>query len=178
MGTKRDLEAIEQRRLKGARMLKSGVEQAEVARRLEVSRQAVSVWAAELAEKKGAIGKLRAKRLGRPSNLDEEQLSGLRAILLAGALTAGFPTQLWTIKRVRAVIKDRFDVEYSMCGCWNLLRGMGFSPQKPEKRATQRNEEAIATWKRKTWPALKKSPKPREERSSSSTNRVSRKSAP
>lgn len=178
MGTKRDLEAIEKRRLKGARLLKSGVPQVEVARRLEVSRQAVSVWASELAEKKGAIGKLRAKPLGRPARLDDEQLAGLRAILLTGALTAGFATELWTIKRVRAVIKDRFDVEYSMCGCWNLLRSMGFSPQKPEKRATQRNEEAIAAWKRKTWPALKKSPKPREERSSSSTSRVSRKNAP
>ncbi len=72
MGTMRDLEAIAERRLKGARLLKSGVLQAEVARRLEVSRQAVSVWAAELAEKKGAIGKLRAKPLGRPTRLDEE----------------------------------------------------------------------------------------------------------
>lgn len=167
MGTKRDLEAIEARRLQGARLLKRGVKQAEVAQKLQVSRQTVSRWAARLDAVRGAVGKLKARELGRPRRLDEEQRAGLRAILLTGALTAGFPTELWTIKRVRAVIKQRFDVEYSTVGCWHLLRNLGFTPQKPEKRATQRNEEAIAAWKRKTWPALKKSPASRGERSSS-----------
>ena len=178
MGTKRDLEAIEARRLRGARMIKRGVAHAEIARELEVSRQTVSRWAARLDSVKGAIGKLKARTLGRPTRLSEEQQAGLRAILLSGALQAGFPTELWTIKRVRAVVKDRFDVTYSTAGCWHLLREMGFTPQKPEKRATQRNEEAIEAWKRKTWPALKKSPRPRGEPSSSSTSRGSRKSAP
>ncbi len=178
MGTKRNLEAIEARRLQGARLLKRGVAQAEVARRLEVSRQAVSLWAKKLALVKGAVGKLKGRALGRPRRLDDEQCLALRSILLAGALTAGFPTELWTIKRVRAVIKKRFDIEYGTPGCWRLLRELGFSPQKPEKRATQRNEEAIELWKRKTWPALKKSPSARGARSSSSTSRGSRKSAP
>jgi transposase len=178
MGTKRDLEAIEARRLRGARMLKRGLPQAEVARELEVSRQTVSRWAARLDAVKGAVGKLKARALGRPTRLSEEQQAGLRAILLTGALQAGFPTELWTIKRVRAVVKERFDVAYSTAGCWHLLREMGFTPQKPEKRALQRNEDAIEAWKRKTWPALKKSPKPRAEPSSSSTSRGSRKSAP
>ena len=178
MGTKRDLEAIEARRLQGARMLKRGVKQAEVAQKLEVSRQTVSRWATRLGAVKGAVGKLKARELGRPRRLDEGQCAALRAILLTGALTAGFPTELWTIKRVRAVIKQRFEVEYSTVGCWRLLRELGFSPQKPEKRATQRDEEAIAAWKRRTWPALKKSPESRGARSSSSTSRASRKSVP
>jgi len=155
MGMKRDLGAIEARRLQGAQLLKRGVKQAEIAQRLEVSRQTVSRWAARLDAVKGAVGKLKARTLGRPRRLTEEQCASLRAILLSGALTAGFPTELWTIKRVRAVLKQRFDVEYSTVGCWRLLRNLGFSPQKPEKRATQRNEEAIAHWKRKTWPALR-----------------------
>ena len=178
MGTKRDLEAIEARRLEGLRLLKRKVSQSEVARRVGVRRQTVHVWAKRLEEVSGAVGKLRARPLGRPTKLEREQLEGLRAILLAGALTAGFPTELWTIKRVRAVIRKRFDVEYGMSGCWSLLREMGFSPQKPEKRATQRNEEAIAQWKRRTWPALKKSPASRGARLSSSTSRGSRKGAP
>jgi transposase len=178
MGTKRDLDAIEARRLQGARLLKRGVPQAEVAKQLDVSRQTVSRWAARLDSVKGAVGKLKARTLGRPRRLDEEQCAGLRAILLCGALQAGFPTELWTLKRVRSVVKERFDVEYSTVNVWRLLRSLGFTPQKPEKRATQRNEEAIAKWKRKTWPALKKSAAPRAERSSSSTSRGSRKSAP
>lgn len=167
MGTKRDLEAIEARRIAGARMLKSKVAQAEVARELGVSRQAVSVWARQLAEVKGAVGKLKAKRLGRPKRLDATQCESLSRTLVAGALQAGFATELWTVKRVRAVVKREFGVQYSQSGCWELLRSLGFSPQKPEKRATQRNEQAIVEWKRKTWPALKKKRAARDERSSS-----------
>jgi transposase len=171
------LEAIESRRIEGARLLKRKVPQAEVARRLEVSRQSVSRWARQLGEANGAIGKLKGKPLGRPRRLDGGQCVALRKALLKGALQAGFPTELWTVKRVRVLVKREFGVAYSNTGCWELLRSLGFSPQKPEKRALQRNEEAIATWKRKTWPALKKTPDAKGEPSSSSTSRGSPRSA-
>ena len=148
-------------------MLKRKVAQADVARALGVSRQSVSEWARQLAEVNGAIGKLKAKPLGRPKRLDVRQGERLSRLLLAGALQAGFATELWTVKRVRSVIEREFGVQYSQTGCWELLRGMGFSPQKPEKRATQRDEQAILAWKRKTWPGLKKKPGAREEPSSS-----------
>ena len=148
-------------------MLKRKVAQADVARELGVSRQAVSVWARQLAEVNGAIGRLKAKTLGRPKRLAAEQCESLSRLLIAGALEAGFATELWTVKRVRAVVAREFGVQYSQTGCWELLRSLGFSPQKPEKRATQRNEDAILEWKRKTWPALKKKRAARVEPSSS-----------
>lgn len=177
MGTKRDLVAIEARRIEGARLLKRKVTQAEVARRLGVSRQSVSVWARQLGEVNGAVGKLKARALGRPRWLEAAQCTALSAALLKGALRAGFPTELWTVKRVRVLIEREFGVKYSNTGCWDLLHRLGFSPQKPEKRALQRDEEAIVTWKRKTWPALKKSPDAKDAPSSSSTSRGSRRSA-
>lgn len=167
MGTKRDLEAMEARRIEGARLLKRGVAQAEVARRTGVSRQAVSLWARQLAEVKGAVGKLKAKPLGRPKHLDEAQCGRLRQLLLTGALAAGFPTELWTIKRVRALIAREFGVAYSNTGGWELLRSLGFTPQRPEKRALQRDEQAIVAWKRKSWPVLKKKPSAKVAPSSS-----------
>jgi transposase len=154
MGTKRGLEAIEARRIEGARLIKRKVAQAEVARRLGVSRQAVSVWARQLEQVDGAVGKLKARTLGRPKRIDAKQCEALSCTLMSGALQSGFPTELWT---------GQFGVEYSNTGCWELLRGLGFSPQRPEKRATQRNEQAIVDWKRKTWPALKEEAR-REER--------------
>jgi transposase len=164
MATKRDLQAIEARRIEGARLLKRKVAPAEVARRLNVSRQSVSRWVRQLAEVNGAVGKLKGKPLGRPRQLDAAQCAALSSVLLQGALGAGFPTELWTVKRVRVLIEREFGVAYSNTGCWELLRSLGFSPQKPEKRALQRDEEAIVTWKRKTWPALKKSPGAKDER--------------
>ena len=158
MGTKRDLASMEARRLQGARLLKRKVPQAEVAREVGVSRQAVSVWARQLASVNGAVGKLKAKPLGRPKRLEAAQVEGLRAMLLKGALAFGFPTELWTIKRVRVLVKREFGTSYSHTGCWRLLRSLGFTPQKPERRAIQRDEAAIRHWKRKRWPALKKTP--------------------
>ena len=63
-------------------------------------------------------------------------------MLVAGALQAGFPTELWTVKRVRALVAREFGVEYTNSGGWELLRSLGFSPQKPEKRATQRDDRS------------------------------------
>ena len=167
MGIKRDLEQIEARRLRGARMLKREMSQADVAREVGVSRQAVSVWAKQLAAVNGAVGKLRARPLGRPKWLEATQCSVLRAMLLKGALAYGFPTELWTIKRVRALVKRQFGVSYSNTGCWELVRALGFTPQKPERRAMQRDEVAITRWKSHRWPALKKKPAGKDVQSSS-----------
>lgn len=167
MGTERDLKAIEERRLKGARLLKQGLSEAEVARRLGVSRQTTNTWAQALRQVRGEVGKLKAKLLGRPRRLNAKQIERLRKTLLRGALEAGFPTELWTIARVRAVVKREFGVTYGPTGGWQLVRSMGFTPQKPERRALQRDEAAIAHWKRRTWPALKKTPRARGARSSS-----------
>ncbi len=164
---KRDMKAIEARRIAGARMLKRKVSEAEVARRLGVTRQSVNVWAQKLAKANGALGKLKAKPLGRPKSLDARQCEALRRRLLEGALAAGFATELWTIKRVRALVKREFGVAYSHSGGWELLRGLGFTPQRPERRALQRNEQAIQRWKKKSWPALKKTPSGKAEPSSS-----------
>lgn len=164
---KRDLQAMEARRIQGARLLKRNVPQAEVARRLEVSRQAVSIWARQLAEANGAVGRLKAKPLGRPIRLEPAQCEQLCQMLLNGALAAGFPTELWTIKRVRLLVKREFGISYSNTGGWELLRSLGFTPQRPEKRALQRDEQAIRAWKLKTWPALKKKPAARGAPSSS-----------
>ena len=71
-----------------------------------------------------------------------------------------FGTELWTLKRVRAVIERLYGVRFSEVHVWRLLGVMGFSSQKPERRAIERDESAVLTWKRKTWPALKKSVSP------------------
>jgi transposase len=139
-----------------------------VAPELRVSRQAVSVWARELEEVNGAVGKLKARLLERPKPLDTEQRAVLSRLLVRGALQAGFTTELWTVKLVCSVISRVLSLEYNQPGCWELLSDMGFSPPKRKLRATQRNEPAISEWKAKTWPALKaKEPSARAEPSSS-----------
>jgi transposase len=165
---KRDLKALERRRRKGMRMLARGVVQAEVARELGVSRQTVSNWARErLADAQA----WRRKPLGRPAALDAQQKQRLAEQLKRGAVACGFPTELWTLQRIGALIERDFGVAFSTANVWRVLRALGFSSQRPVGRAIQRDEAAILDWKKRRWPALKKSAVPRAERSSSSTNR-------
>ena len=97
---------------------------------------------------------------GRPAQLDGKQLDALRAALLQGAMAHEFSTELWTLKRVRALIERLYGVHFSEVHVWRLLGAMGFSSQKPERRAIERDESAVLAWKRKIWPALKKSVPP------------------
>jgi transposase len=154
---KRDLKALQRRRLRAARLLDRGVPQAEVARRVGVSRQSVSTWAKKLqADGQEA---LKANPLGRPGSFGTAQRRELIRLLKRGALAAGFPTELWTLPRVGALITDRFGHQYSEVHVWRLLRELGFSCQRPTGRAIQRNEQAIREWKQRQWPTLKKTPK-------------------
>jgi transposase len=155
-GYRLDYSALERRRLQGVKLLEQGLSQAEVARRMDVSRQTISVW-----EKKRHQGRAALKwngRVGRPSRISDEQKTELRLLLERGAKAAGYQVDLWTLPRVSAVIKKRFGISYNPGHVWRLLRALGFSCQRPTYRAVERNEEEIRRWKRRTWPGIKKKP--------------------
>jgi transposase len=144
------------RRVRAGRLLLQGRPPAEVAAAVGAPRQTVYRWLDVL--NADGLDALRVmSKGGRPAQLDAEQHEELRHILLAGPQAAGFGTELWTIKRVRETIQRRFGVRYSEVHVWRLLGRLGFSSQKPERQAKERDEAAIARWKKRTWPALKKS---------------------
>src|SRR4029450_8321447 len=126
-------EATRKRVRAGRRML-AGQTPAEAAKAVGVARQTAYTWKARLDE--GGIDALRAMATGRPAQLDASQLKGLRAALLQGALAHGFGTELWTLKRVRSLVQRQYGVTFTELHGWRLLGAMGFSSQKPERRAT------------------------------------------
>jgi transposase len=146
---------LEQRRLQAGRLLRQGVSKAEVARQLRVAPSSVSGWAKRLEQ--GGLAALKSRgRWGRRRGLDDRQRQQLAKALQAGALAAGFATELWTLPRIGVVIQRLFGRRYSDSQVWRILRSMGFSPQRPSRRALERDEAAIAQWKKRRWPALKK----------------------
>jgi transposase len=145
----------ERRRRRGARLLETGVKQAEVARRVGVTRTSVSRWE-KLRQEGGEEALKRPKRFGRPRRLSDGQCEELIEQLKAGALAAGFGTELWTLPRMRTLIEQRFSVQLTEPSVWRLLRSLGWSVQRPTGQARQRNEKAIRTWKARRWPELKK----------------------
>lgn len=147
----------QRRRVGAAKLFRKGRSQAKVARQLEVSRQTVSRWhAAWTAGGQEVLAG--AGRTGRKSKLSGEQLCQLEAILLAGAPAQGYETDLWTLKRIAQVIRRQFQVTYHASHVWKVLGQLGWSCQRPERKARERNEEAIRRWVRYRWPQIKKRP--------------------
>lgn len=154
---KKRLDEATKKRLRAGRMLLAGKGPAEVALAVGVARQTVYTWKGLLDE--GGIEALRAvPGRGRPAKLDVAQLEEVRRAVLQKPTEHGFGTDLWTLKRVGSVIKKLHGVQFSQTQIWRILGALGFSAQKPEKRAIERNEDAVRHWKRRTWPGLKKKP--------------------
>lgn len=80
----------------------------------------------------------------------------LSLALREGAAAHGFDTYLWTLKRVNELNRKRFGLNFSDVQAWRLLGKMGFSSQKPERQAKERDEEALQLWRKKTWPKIKR----------------------
>ena len=154
---RRDFQALEQRRKRAARLFGVAERLATVARRLQVSRQSVSRWFRQW--KSGGTSALRgAGRAGRAPRLQAEQRRQVDATLRQGARANGFNTDLWTLPRVAQVIEQVTGVRYHAGQVWKVRRAMGWTLQRPARRARERNEAAIRHWVAERWPAVKKKP--------------------
>ncbi len=145
--------AREERRRLAYRWLRKGLPRAEVARRLDVSWAAVDKWEKRRLSE-GPNSWRERPHPGAVPKLTAAQKARLKSILLEGALARGYPTKLWTLKRVAEVIRKEFGVRYTLSGVWRVLRALGFSAQVPLTRALERNDRYIRQWVRKTWPEI------------------------
>ena len=142
---KRKIKAMEGRRMQGVRMLRRGISQSEVARRLEVSRQSVFTWA-----KRDEVNKMgwRSAPLGRPSALEKEEKYKLQRMLRKGGLRNGFDKDRWTLAMVVELIGNiSYRQGYSRTQAMRLLKELGFSCEKPNAE----DETRFAMWKRLGW---------------------------
>jgi len=148
------------RRIEAGRLFAQGLSQAEVARQLGVSRQSASRWF-RLWKANGSEGLRGAGRTGRKRQLSEEELRRLEAVLIQGPQAQGYETNLWTLQRIASVIEKLFGVSYHPGHVWKLLRQLGWSCQRPERRAVERDETTVRRWLKYRWPRIKKKRAPR-----------------
>jgi transposase len=161
MRPKGNAEALEQRRRAAVAMLRQGMKSAAVAKALGVSRASVSRWRKAL--RSGGAKALSARPVpGRPPKLDVTQRQRIARLLLQGPIRHGYETQLWTLDRVSEVIERHLGVSYPPGHVWRILLNLGWSCQKPESRARERDEKAIARWRKVDWPRIKKSRQDRQ----------------
>jgi transposase len=153
----------EYRRLCAWNMYQQGFRQVDIAEALQVTQGAVSQWIKRGREHGPEA--LRARKLkGRKPRLTPEQKAQLPALLDQGAEAFGFRGQVWTRKRVARLIEKQFGIRYCDAHISKLLRQIGYTRQKPRRRATQRDDAAIARWKQERLPALKKGRNKQAER--------------
>ena len=146
---------LERRRIRAIELVEEGHAPVEVARMVGVDRRSVRRWNAAYREQ-GQEGVKARPAPGAPAKLNPEQKLELEEALLAGAEAAGFPTDLWTCPRVAELIHTRFGVRYHVDHVGRLLHSLGWSPQKPERRAVERDEARIQDWIKHDWPRVKK----------------------
>jgi transposase len=163
-------EQLEARRILAIGILGDGCSPSEVGKTLGCRRYSVERWRAAF-ERLGAAG-LKAKPVpGRPPKLTSKDTRRLVTVLLKGAMARGYRTDLWTTRRIADVIEKEFGVRYHRDHVGRLMRRLRWSPQKPDRRALERDEEEIERWKREEWPRIKKGPHGWGPTSYSSTNR-------
>jgi transposase len=145
----------EARRLQAWRLKQQGWSQRRIGEALGVSEGAVSQWMTRVREA-GAEGLRHHPAPGAPRRLSSEQLARLPDLLHRGPAAYGFRGELWTRSRIAAVIRLEFGVSYHPTHVGRLCKVLRWSPQKPARRARQRDEAAIAQWRDETWSAIKK----------------------
>ena len=147
---------LEERRLAAARLLRAGrLTQAEIARRMGVSRASVTRWKRRLA-RGGVRGLRRRAPPGRPSRLSRAQWARLLRRLRGSAVAAGFDTEGWTLPGMAVVVRRTFGVRFHPRSLGAALRRRGWSPQVPAAQARERDDALVAAWLARDWPRIKR----------------------
>lgn len=163
---------LEDRRRRALSLLDEGLSLNEVGRRIGCSASSVMRW--RDARRRGGQRGLKVRfSPGRPPKLLRTEGRALIGVLLKGAMASGYANQLWTTARVAEVIRKKFRVRYHRDHVGRLLHSLGWSHQKPQKKALERKKAQIRRFVRQDWPRVKKTPDGWVPTSSLLTNRAS-----
>lgn len=147
-GTAAEREFLRKRAVAAVR---EGQSPSTVARAFGVHRVSLQRWLRQAR----APGGLDAKPVRRASALADEQLHALEALLLQGASKQGWPNDLWTAARVKEVILRHFGVDFHPEYVRKVLkRRLGWTSQKPQTKAKERDEDEIRRWKGQEFPRI------------------------
>jgi len=146
---------LERRRRRAVALVQQGYGIRQAAAMVGASPGPVSQWWA--AYRRGGRHALDPKpNLGRPPKLSRRQRVELVRMLRQGPTRHGYANELWTLKRLAELIQRHWGIGYDPSGVWHVLRGLGWSCQKPQRRARERDENAIVRWQKQDWPRIKK----------------------
>ena len=146
---------LEKRRHKAIELSQKGMQTVEIARMVGATQRTVRRWKAVF-RRQGTKGLQARPACGRPVRLSRHQRSQLEQLLLKGARAFGYDNNLWTCPRIAEVIRHEYGVRYHVDHIGRLLHSLGWSPQRPQRRAAEREEQKVRQWIKGTWVLIKK----------------------
>ena len=155
MRLKGSAEVLLARRRRALDLLAKEITLNEVARRISCSPSSVMRWR----DRWNALGEDGLKvetSPGRPTKMSKQQKDELLQLLLQGPMSFGWRTDVWTTKRIATLIHRKFSIDYHFTHVARILHALNWSPQKPERRALERNEAGIQKWRATDWKRIKK----------------------
>ena len=151
-------EELARRRKRALELLERGKRVKEVAQIISVTERSIRYWQQERKEPKD---RSKTRPAGHPSHLTDEQLKKLAQALSRGAYEQGYAEDYWTLDRMARLIWDKFKVRYHPGSVWYIMKRIGWSSQRPQPQALQRNKETIKNWKTSAHPRIKKVSRPK-----------------
>jgi transposase len=149
---------LQARRLRAAELFAQGMRPAQVARTLGVSKQSASRWQAAW-EDSGSAALASKGPTGVKPRLSDQDLERLAQALGQGASARGFTGDAWTLRRIAVVVERQTGVRYHPGHLWAVLhQRLGWSVQRPVRRAAERNQAAVGQWVAQDWPRIKQTP--------------------
>jgi transposase len=152
MRPKGTVEQLAARRERAQALVRAGYRPGEVAAAVGVTERTVRRWQ--------QVPRPRTRRAqrppGRPAGLSPAQLRRLERELKHGGYAHGYAGDYWTLDRIGQLIWQLFHVRYHPSGVWHVLRRLGWSCQRPQRRSLGRDEAEVAHWRRYVWPQIKK----------------------
>jgi transposase len=155
-GRKLSHAALEEIRIRAVKRVEAGESPEVVIDALGFHRSAIYKWIALYRE--GGVEALRARKaVGPAPKLDGKQLRQLYMIITSNnPLQLGFEFALWTRAMIREVIRDQFGARLSDVSVGRLLRKLGLSPQRPLRKAYQRDEAKVEAWRKQAYPEIQR----------------------
>jgi len=148
---KRDV--LEHLRIQAIKLREKKKKVKDIAEDFGVTKSAVYEWI-KMYERKGIDGLKKRKAKGANSKLTKKEIRKLIGMIEKTADNYGFECPLWDCKKIKRLILEKFGKHIHFSNVWRLLRRLGLSPQKPQRRAKERNDDAVKEWIKTIWPKI------------------------
>jgi len=146
-------DVLEHYRFRAVELKKNGWKIKAISEAFGVNRRAVTRWLTQY--KKGGKKALLSKKANGPSfKLTTQEMKKLLTIFKDDAMHHGFETPLWTCKRIQQLIKKQLNKKIHTTNIMRWLKRWNLTNQKPQRRASQRDEKNVRKWLLEEWPKI------------------------